>query len=181
MKFGRYRIFRIFSDKKVNKIFAVTKIFVCKIFIRKKSQNSGDSNPAVSPIKESKLPNFCGGDDRAEINFLTPKKIDKNDPLLSQGFSLSDLQNETIPAQELHADEDEEWEESLRMSKKQIPEIKVPSLSPAKKRRQKLELQGPKAFNEGHYKISPSINVKMVNFVISCAKILKKKQIKTEK
>ena len=129
-----------------------------KILTRKKSQDSEDSDPDDSKLKQNNILNACSDDDDPdqEIN-LTSKRISKNDPLLTQGFSMSDLQGSA--QKDPSGVTDKEWEESLRMSKKQIPGIQVPALSPAKKRRRKLELQeqGRKAFNEGQYKISPSI------------------------
>ena len=108
-----------------------------------------------SPEKKKARPNLFEDDsshqDDDADEFLrthhAPTKISQEDPLSS-----SQIQRQAGMS-------DEEWEEKLRMSRKQFPGIKIPSPTPARKRRQTLKrkLQAQKLFNEGHhYKTSLS-------------------------
>ena len=106
-----------------------------------------------SPEKKKARPNIfedaCSDDDADEFlrTHHAPTKISQEDPLSS-----SQIQHQAGMS-------DEDWEEKLRMSRKQFPGIKLPSPTPARKRRQNLKrkLQAQKLFNEGHhYKTSLS-------------------------
>ena len=111
-----------------------------------------------SPEKKKARPNLfednsshqdCSSDDVDEFlrTHHAPTNISQEDPLSS-----SQIQHQAGMS-------DEDWEEKLRMSRKQFPGIKLPSPTPARKRRQTLKrkLQAQKLFNEGHhYKTSLS-------------------------
>ena len=122
----------------------------------KKSQDFSDSSPDVSPEKKRTRPNWfdmISSDDDEELNVLPPTTISQNDPLFQSGL---------LPVQEQvqeHAGvSDEEWNQMLRMSRKQIPGINISSPSRARRRREKRQnqLEGRRLFNDGQYKTSQS-------------------------
>ena len=97
-----------------------------------------------SPEKKRVRPNFeeDSSDDDFLIAFHPPTVINQDDPILSGHI------------QDPIGMTDEDWEETLRMSRKTIPGIQVPSPKPARDRRRKLknQIQGRKLFKDGQYK-----------------------------
>ena len=120
---------------------------------KEKSQDFG-----ASPQKKRSRPFPLSSDDEEEeFQFHPPTRISENDPLF--GNQTSRQVPKTVTQGPSMAVTDEEWEEMLRMTKKEIPGINVPSPNSARKRRQNLknQIQGRRNFMEGQYKISPSI------------------------
>ena len=118
--------------------------------VRKDLEESPEKKKARPNLFEDNSSHEDSSSDDGEEFLRThhaPTKISQEDPLSS-----SQIQRQAGMS-------DEEWEEKLRMSRKQFPGIKLPSPTPARKRRQTLKrkLQAQKLFNEGHhYKTSLS-------------------------
>ena len=118
----------------------------------KKPQDFSESSPDVSPEKKRTRPNWfdmISSDDDEELNVLPPTTISQNDPLFQSGL---------LPVQEQvqeHAGvSDEEWNQMMRMTRKQIPGINISSPSSARRRREKRQnqLESRRLFNDGKYK-----------------------------
>ena len=125
--------------------------------IIKKSQDStldDFDDPLTSPEKKRSRPNFIdsiASDDEE----LPPTRISQNDPLFQTGLPIQDFPSSS---QEPKRVTDEEWNEMLRLSRKEIPGIKISPISPARRRRQKLQnkIEGRRLFNNGQHKTSTS-------------------------
>ena len=88
---------------------------------KEKSQDFG-----ASPQKKRSRPFPLSSDDEEEdFQFLPPTRISENDPLF--GNQTSRQVPKTVTQGPSMAVTDEEWEEMLRMTKKEIPGINVPS------------------------------------------------------
>ena len=124
---------------------------------KKTKEKSQDLGKSPQKKRSRQIPLSSDEEEEEEFQFLPPTRISENDPLF--GNQTSRQVPKTVTQEPSTAVTDEEWEEMLRMTKKEIPGINVPSPNSARKRRQNLknQIQGRRNFKEGQYKISPSI------------------------
>ena len=123
-------------------------------FVKNLPQELSDSSPDASPEKKRSRPSWLdptSSEEETEPIFQPPPptRISENDPLFKSRPSTSRQEPPVT---------DEEWQEMMRMTRKEVPGIKIPSPPTARRRRQKLrnQVEARRLFNEGIYKTAPS-------------------------